>query len=98
MDADACRRGGGLHGQPAARHQRAVHDRDGDQDAVRRTGLKDGDVAIRLRPPRPPRVLLAHQREPPGGLLAAHRRAPMLTLVLAVMLLKIPPLRRCSLP
>jgi len=27
---------GGLHGQPAARRQRPVHDRDGDEDAVRR--------------------------------------------------------------
>ena len=32
----ACRLGGRLHGEPAARRQRAVHDRDGDEDAVRR--------------------------------------------------------------
>ncbi len=31
--------GRGLHGQPAARGQRAVHDRDGHRDAVRGTGL-----------------------------------------------------------
>ena len=30
---------GGLHGQPAARHQRSVHDRDGKHDAVRRARL-----------------------------------------------------------
>ena len=35
----ACRQRGRLHGEPAARRQRAVHDRDGDQDAVRRAGL-----------------------------------------------------------
>ena len=33
----ACRPVGALHGQPAARRQRAVHDGDGDQHAVRRT-------------------------------------------------------------
>ena len=32
--------GGRLHGQPAAGRQRAVHDGDGDQDAVRRQGLR----------------------------------------------------------
>ena len=31
----ARRQGGGVHGEPAAGRQRAVHDRDGDQDAVR---------------------------------------------------------------
>ena len=35
----ACRQRGRLHGEPAARRQRAVHDRDGDQDAVRRAGI-----------------------------------------------------------
>ena len=40
MDAESGRRRGGLHGQPAARRQRAVHDGDGEQDAVRRTGVR----------------------------------------------------------
>ena len=35
----ARRLGGGLYGEPAARRQRAVHDRDGHQDAVRRAGI-----------------------------------------------------------
>jgi hypothetical protein len=37
----------GLYGEPAARHQRAVHDRDGEPDAVRRARL--------TRSKRPPR-------------------------------------------
>ena len=40
----ARRRSRRLHGQPAARFQRAVHDRHGDQDAVRRAGVgRSGD-------------------------------------------------------
>ena len=35
-----CRPRRRLHGEPAARRQCAVHDRDGEQDAVRRAGLK----------------------------------------------------------
>ena len=35
----ARRERGRLHGEPAARRERAVHDRDGDEDAVRRTRL-----------------------------------------------------------
>ena len=31
--------GGGLHGAPAARRQRSVHDRDGDGDALHRAGV-----------------------------------------------------------
>ena len=41
---------GALHGRPAARRQRAVHDDDGDQDAVRRAG-----VGPFLRPSSPRR-------------------------------------------
>ena len=41
MDARACRRDGGVHGRPAARRQRAVRDRDGDEDAVRRPRLSN---------------------------------------------------------
>ena len=36
------RQRGRLHGEPAARHQRAVHDGDGQQDAVRRARLARG--------------------------------------------------------
>ena len=40
-----------LHGEPAARRQRAVHDRDGDQDAVRRTGVSRAhEVVLGERP------------------------------------------------
>ena len=39
MDVQHVARRGALHGEPAARRQRAVHDRDGDQDAVRRARL-----------------------------------------------------------
>ena len=39
MDVAACRPRHRLHGEPAARRERAVHDGDGDQDAVRRAGL-----------------------------------------------------------
>ena len=35
----ALRLGHPLHGEPAARHQRAVHEHQGDQDAVRRARL-----------------------------------------------------------
>ncbi len=35
----ACRRRRGLYGGPAARHQRAVHDGDGQHHAVRRAGM-----------------------------------------------------------
>ena len=35
MDVERCRAGRRLHGEPAARRERAVHDRDGDEDAVR---------------------------------------------------------------
>ncbi len=38
-----------LHRQPAARGQRAVHDRDGDEDAVRRTGVVDNEKEISPR-------------------------------------------------
>ena len=40
-----------LHGRPAARRQRAVHDRDGDQDALRRAGIGQN---LRIRSPRWP--------------------------------------------
>ena len=40
MDVAARRRRRRLHGQPAARRQRPVHDRDGDEDAVRRPRLR----------------------------------------------------------
>ena len=40
MDVGRRRRRGGLHGRPAALGQRPVHDRDGDQDAVRRAGAR----------------------------------------------------------
>ena len=36
----SCRPGGGLHGFPAARRERPVHHRDGDQDALYRARLK----------------------------------------------------------
>ena len=39
----ACRQRSRLHGEPAARHQCAVHDGDGEQDAVRGKGLKGDD-------------------------------------------------------
>ena len=42
----ACRRRGRLHGEPAARRQRAVHDRDGDEDAVRRASGDDAPLLI----------------------------------------------------
>ena len=35
----ARRAGGDLHGEPAARRERAVHDGDGDEDAVHRPGM-----------------------------------------------------------
>ena len=44
-----CRLGGRLHGEPAARRQRPVHDRDGDKDAVRRARLKQQRSAGMLR-------------------------------------------------
>ncbi len=40
-----CRQGGRLHGQASARHQRAVHDGDGQPDAVRRAGIGDTQPA-----------------------------------------------------
>ena len=46
------RQGGRLYGQPAARHQRAVHDRDGERDAVRRAGLTQAAVTVTLVPAR----------------------------------------------
>ena len=39
MAGRRCRQGGRLHGEPAAGIERAVHDGDGDQDAVRRTRI-----------------------------------------------------------
>ncbi len=56
-----CRPRRGLHGEPAARHQCAVHDRDGELDAVRRPGLRKTADARRhgmnftdcSAPPRP---------------------------------------------
>ena len=39
MDVEHCRQRHALHGEPAARRQRPVHDDHGDQDAVRRTRL-----------------------------------------------------------
>ena len=39
MDCESGRRRRCLYGRPAARRQRAVHDGDGKQDAVRRTGI-----------------------------------------------------------
>ena len=47
MDAAPRGRRRALHGRPAARRQRALHDRDGDEDALRRPGLMA--VAPRLR-------------------------------------------------
>ena len=44
MDVATSRRGG-LHGEPAARCQRPVHDHHGDQDAVHRPRLKTADLA-----------------------------------------------------
>ena len=39
MDVEHVGARGRVHGEPAARRQRAVHDRDGDEDAVRRSRL-----------------------------------------------------------
>ena len=47
MDAAPRRRRGALHGRPAARRQRAVHDRDGDEDAVRRPGVRGSPPRLR---------------------------------------------------
>ena len=58
----ARRRGRGLHGEPAARSQRALHDRDGDQDAVRRQGVM---VMPAMRPER--RAKPAGFRRLPSG-------------------------------
>ena len=54
MDVAQRRPGGGVHGVAAAGRQRAVHDRDGDEDAVRRPGLKTGSRRAMPggRPPR----------------------------------------------
>ena len=43
MDVDHVGARGRLHREPAAGRQRAVHDRDGDEDAVRRSRLTQGD-------------------------------------------------------
>ena len=55
MDVAPCRELGALHGRPAARRQRAVHDDDGDEHAVRGAGVG--------RPSCPPLV----GRVPEGG-------------------------------
>ena len=68
---EARRQRGLLHGGPAARRQRAVHDRDGDEDALRRPRLAarargrrglgpviaGADGALRYQPPRLATVL-----------------------------------------
>ena len=40
LDVGARRAGGRVHGQPAARRERAVHDGDGDEDAVHRPRIR----------------------------------------------------------
>ena len=43
---------GGLHGEPAARHQRAVHDCDGEHDAVRGAGVNGRRTATLVINPK----------------------------------------------
>ena len=55
----------GLHGEPAARRERPVHDGDGHQDALHRARLASGatanDAPAPRRPDRPPRCLPRRQ-------------------------------------
>ena len=64
MDVEHVARAVRLHGQPAAGRQRAVHDRDGDQDAVRRPGLSaqgaSGNALDRVR--QAGRIIIGHRR------------------------------------
>ena len=49
MDAAPRRRRGPLHGRPAARRQRPLHDRDGDEDAIRGQRVREGAAATSIR-------------------------------------------------
>ena len=70
---EARRRRGRLHGESAARRQRAVHDRDGDQDALHRPGLSriglhsclsaaTGSIAAARRAGNPPAIAAAPRK------------------------------------
>ena len=77
MDVRPRRQRRRLHGEPAARRQRPVHDRDGDQDAVHRAGLTAMTVITVTPSPKRVRVrfngaIVADTRPgpaPPGGQL-----------------------------